>query len=152
MIFRKNLGRFPVGIWLVLMALVLAMLAWAMQLYSLIDWEGAIKLGLQNESFNGDAVERALANVEWGVAWADMVWPLPLTTIGLVGIWRTKFMGFTAAMMNFAICIYFPLFFAFQRWNSDFEVVLAAIFLFAVPSVLGIVGLWANRSAFVSAI
>ncbi len=43
-------------------------LAWFMQAYSLINWEGAIKLGVQNESFSGDAAERALANAGRGIA------------------------------------------------------------------------------------
>ena len=134
-----------------LVALGFAMLAWAMQMYSLIDWEGAIKLGLQGDSFSGDALERSLAKVEWGVAWADMLWPLPLTIIGFFGVWRKKMIGFTAAMMNFAICIYFPLFYTFRWWNTQFDTVLAAIILFAFPSLLGILGLWINRRLFLYA-
>jgi len=148
MFLKRDVGQFPVGIWIALVALLFAMLAWAMQMYSLFDWEGAIKLGVQSESFSGDSVERALANVEWGIAWADMIWPLPLTIIALIGIWRSWLIGFTAAMMNYAICIYFPLFFAFQRWNTQFDVVLGALFLFALPSIFGIIGLWTNREEF----
>ena len=150
MLLQKNFGRFPVGIWIGVIALLFSMLAWAMQMVSLFDWEGAIKLGLQNESFSGGAVERALAKVEWGVAWADMVWPLPLTLIALITIWRKHLLGFVAAMMNFAICIYFPLFYLFRWWNTQLDTALAAIILFAVPSMLGIIGLWTNRQQFIS--
>ena len=147
-ILNKTVGHFPLGIWIALIALLLSLLAWLMQGYSLIDWEGAIKLGIQNESFTGDAVERALANVERGIALADMVWPLPISIIAIIGLLRKKFIGFVAAMMEFAVCVYFPLFFAFQRWNTNTEVVIGAIILFAIPSLSGILGLWANREEF----
>ncbi len=143
-----KLGKYPAGIWLALIAMGLALLAWLMQAYSLLDWEGAVKLGLQGESFNGGLVERTLANEDRGLAWADMLWALPITIIALIGVLKNRFYGYTAAMMNFAICVYFPLFFSFQRWVSDSETALAAIILFAVPSLLGMLGLWSNRILF----
>lgn len=142
---NKTIPGRPIGIWIAIIALMFTLLAWLMQFYSLIDWEGAIELGVQNESFNGEPVEQALANIERGVALADMFWPLPLTIIALIGLIRKKLFGLIAAMMDFAICVYFPLFFAFQRWNTNQDVVIAAIVLFAIPSLLGIVGLWLNR-------
>ncbi len=69
------------------------------------------------ESFSGDPVEKTLANVEWGIAMADILWALPLTIIALIGVLKKKLYGLVTAMMDFAICVYFPLFFAFQRWN-----------------------------------
>jgi len=51
-------------------------------------------------------------------------------------------------MMEFAICIYFPLFYAFQIWNTYKMTVIGAIILWAIPSALGIIGLWANRTFF----
>lgn len=144
----KKIGRFTLGIWITLLSLILTFLAWIMQLYSLINWEGAIELGIQNESFSGTPVEAALANVEKGVAWADMTWALPITIIALVGIYRKKLYGLVAAMMDFSICVYFPLFFAFQRWNTHHETVIGAIILFAFPSLIGIITLWTNRKTF----
>ena len=148
-IFTKGVGRYTIGIWIALVAILLTMLAWIMQIYSLIDWEGDISLGIQNESFSGDQVEKALANVEKGIALADLFWALPLTIIALIGVLKKRLIGFIAAMMDFAICVYFPLFFAFQRWYSHRDVVLAAIILFALPSLLGILGLWTNRKLFI---
>ncbi len=144
----KEVGRYTIGIWIALIALVLTLLAWIMQVYSLINWEGAINLGIQNESFNGDQVEQALANVEWGIAMADIFWALPLTIIAIIGVLKKRMIGIIAAMMDFAICVYFPLFFAFQRWDSHLMTVLAALMLFALPSLLGILGLWTNRKLF----
>ena len=130
-------------------AIFFTMLAWIMQTYSLIDWEGAIQLGVQNESFSGAPVEKTLANVEWGIAMADILWALPLTIIALIGVLKKKLYGLVTAMMDFAICVYFPLFFAFQRWDSHRDIVLTALILFALPSLLGILGLWTNRKVFI---
>lgn len=148
-ILTKGVGRYTIGIWIALVAILLTMLAWIMQIYSLIDWEGAISLGIQNESFSGDQVEQALANVERGIALADIFWALPLTIIALIGVLRKRLIGFIAGMMDFAICVYFPLFFAFQRWDSHGDVVLAALMIFALTSLLGILGLWTNRKLFI---
>jgi hypothetical protein len=148
-ISTKEVGRFTIGIWIALVAIILTLLAWIMQSYSLLNWEGAISIGIQNESFRGPPVEQALANVERGIALADICWALPLTIIALIGVLRKKLFGLVAAMMDFAICVYFPLFFAFQRWHTHRDVVLAALILFALPSLLGILGLWTNRKLFI---
>lgn len=147
-VLKREIGRYTIGIWIAIIAITLTSLAWIMQIYSLINWEGAISLGVQNESFNGDPVEQALANVEWGIAMADIFWPLPITIIAFIGLMKMKMFGLVAGMMNFAICIYFPLFFAFQRWDTHLMTVLAALMLFAIPSLLGILGLWTNRRLF----
>ncbi len=145
---KKQNRKYSLGIWIALIALLLTFLAWIMQLYSLLNWEAALELGLQNDSFNGNDVERTLAHVERGVALADMVWALPLTLLALIGILKKRQYGMIAGMMNFAICVYFPLFFAFQRWNTQQETALAALFLFAIPSLIGISALWINRKSF----
>ena len=147
-ILIQTKGRFPVGIWLVLFAKILILLAWLMQAYSLLDWEGAIKLGLQNDSFLGDAVEQTLASVERSVAIADMIWALPISLVAFLGLWQKAFYGFIATMMEFAICVYFPLVFAFQRWYTVPETVVTALILWAIPSFFGIFCLWVNRDFF----
>ena len=130
-------------------ALLLICIAWAMQTYSLIDWEGAVSLGVQNESFDGNATEQALADVERGIAIADILWAFPLTIIAFIGLFRKKLIGFIASLMTFSICIYFPLFYAFRE-NIDSDVVLIVIFLWAIPSFLGIIGLWQNRKLYLN--
>jgi len=69
--------------------------------------------------------------------------------IAFIGLLREKFIGFIAAMMAFAVCVYFPLFYTFRE-SMSFDVVLVAIFLWAVPSLLGIIGLWTNRDKYKS--
>jgi len=144
-LLRKNIGKLPLGIWIAIIALILISFAWLMQAYSLLDWESAVKYGLQNGSFSGDAAEKLWAQKEKGEAIADLIWPLPLTLIALFGILKKRFVGFIASMMTFAICVYFPLFYIFQLWNSHRETATAAILLWGIPSILGIAGLWANR-------
>ncbi len=145
--YLKKNNRYPLGIWIAIVTLILIFLAWLMQAYSLLDWEAAVDLGVQNERFTGDAAERAIADVERGVAIADIVWALPLTIVAFVGLLRKKYIGFITALMVFAICVYFPLFYLFRE-SMDTETVLAAVLLWAIPSLLGIVGLWVNRGFF----
>ena len=95
-LLRKKIGRLPLGIWMALIALILISFAWLMQAYSLCNWESALKLGLQNGSFSGDAAEMVWAEKEKGEAIADLIWPLPLTIIALIGILRKRFIGFIA--------------------------------------------------------
>ncbi len=144
----KPTARLPMGIRFSLGVLGLLMLGWAMQGYSLLNWESAVDLGIQNERFSGDAGERAWALESWGLAVADMLWPLPITLIGIVGILRRRFYGFVAGMMAFGIGVYFPLFFAFQRWATYRGTVITALILFMVPCLLGIISLWSNRELF----
>jgi hypothetical protein len=146
-VLKKKINQYPLGIWIAIVALILISFAWLMQGYSLLDWDAAVALGVQNERFTGDAAERALADVERGVALADIVWALPLTIMAFIGLLRKRFIGFITAMMVFAICVYFPLFYLFRE-SMDTETVLAALFLWAIPSLLGIIGLWVNKGIF----
>jgi len=146
-ILKKKINRYPLGVWISILALILICLAWLMQIYSLTDWEGAVKLGVQDNSYKGDMKERAMADVERSVAIADILWGLPITIIALIGLLRNKFAGFIAAMMTFAICVYFPLFYTFRE-STSFDIVLVVNFLWAAPSLLGIYGLWINRKLF----
>ena len=147
-ILNKVIGRFPLGVWIAIAALLALFLAWGMQAYSLFNWDSAVDLGLQNERFTGDAAERAWAKESWGLAVADMLWPLPIGIVALFGILRKRFYGFAAGLMELSIGVYFPLFFAFQRWPSYPETVFLAIILWTIPSLLGIIGLWVNREYF----
>lgn len=101
-ILRLKLGRFPLGIWLALLALILISLAWIMQAYSLYNWESAVNLGLQNNSFSGGQAKALQAQQDKGLAIADLIWPLALTIIALLGILKKRAVGFIASMMTFA--------------------------------------------------
>lgn len=148
-ILRRPIGRYPVGIWLALVALSSLICAWAMQAYSLLSWDSAVALGLQNERFSGDPAEQAWALESWGVAAADMLWGVPVTLVALAGVLRLRLLGFAAGLMALSVGVYFPIVFMFQRWQSHPETVLAALVLWAIPSLLGIIGLWANRAALI---
>jgi urea transporter len=73
---------------------------------------------------------------------------MPLSFVALAGLIRKQAYGFVAALLSMAIGVYFPLVFAFQRWPSIRGTILAALVVFAVPSLLGIMGLYANRGYF----
>ena len=144
----RVVGRFPLGVWVALVAILLLMLGWVMQAYSLLDWDTAVDLGLQNERFGGDSVESAWAHESRSVAIADMVWALPLGVVALVGLFRRRFFGFVAGMMELAVGVYFPVVFALQRWMMFRETAIVALCMWTIPSALGIAGLWVNRRAF----
>ena len=97
-ILKKKINRYPLGVWIAILALFLICLAWLMQIYSLIDWEGAIKFGVQDDSFTGNITERAMADVERGVAIADILWALPITIVAFIGLLRKKLIGFIALL------------------------------------------------------
>ena len=147
-LLRKKLGAHPIGIWLAFLALILISLAWIMQAYSLIFWESAVELGLQNNSFSGDAAEAIQAQNDRGIALADLLWPLPLTIIALLGILKKRLTAFIASMMTFAVCVYFPLFHVFWLWSFHRGTAIAAALLWGVPSLIGIAGLWTNRNLY----
>ena len=116
-LLTRTAGRFPLGVWLAIAATLLLFLAWAGQAYSLLNWDHAVDLGLQNERFTGDAAEQAWALESWGVAVADMIWCVPVGIVSLAGILKRKVYGLAAGMLHLSIGVYFPLFFAFQRWQ-----------------------------------
>ena len=80
---------------------------------------------------------------------ADMLWPMPITVLALVGIVRSRFYGFVMGLMAFSVGVYFPLVFAFQRWGTYRGTAIVALCLWTVPCLMGIAGLWANRQRFV---
>lgn len=147
-ILKKEVGRIPIGMWIAIAALLALFLGLGMQAYSLLNWDVAVDLGLQNERFTGDGAERAWAKESWGVAMADMLWPLPIGIVALIGILRRRLYGFAAGLMELSIGVYFPLVFAFQRWATYPETVVLALILWTIPSLLGIIGLWVNREYF----
>ena len=135
----------PFGIRIAIAATALLIAAFLGQAYSLLRWDQAVELGLQNERFTGDAAERAWAIESWGVAAADMIWSLPLGIVAVVGMLRRRAFGLAAGLMHFAIGVYFPLVFAFQRWQTFRGTAILALCLFGLPSLIGIVGLWTSR-------
>lgn len=145
---RRIVGPMPLGIWFAFAALGVLCVAWAMQAFSLIAWDTAVDMGLQNERFDGDAGERAWALESWGVAMADMIWALPITLVGLVGLVRRRWYGLMAAVLSLSIGVYFPLVFSFQRWSSFRGTAVVALCMFALPCLAGILGLGANRRFF----
>lgn len=104
-IFTKPLGRYPIGIWLALLALaILFLVAWAGQAYSLIDWSGAVELGLQNDRFTGDAVEQTWAKENWGNAAAVLAGDEEDKRIFLMGGFTGVFTTQSTVVLGFRRC------------------------------------------------
>lgn len=142
---RKS--KYSLSIIVGLIALILISVAWIMQGYSLINWDNAVEIGLQEHHFSDNTIESHLADVERGIAMADIIWGLPLTIFAFIGILRRSLFGFLSANMVFAICVYFPLLYFF-RDNFALETKLFALGLWCIPSLLGIVSLWYSRNQF----
>ena len=100
-ILNKDIGRFPLGVWFAIVALFILLLGLGMQAYSLLDWDGAVDLGLQNDRFTGDDVERTWAEESRGVARADMLWLLPVWIVAFIGVLQKRFYGFAAGAGQF---------------------------------------------------
>lgn len=148
-LLRKKISEKPLGIWIAIVAIgSLLFIGMGGQAYSLLDWDNAVDLGLQNDSLSGDAEESTWAKASKGEARADMIWFLPILIIALIGVLRRNFLGFTMSMMSLSMGVYFSLIFTFTRWNLYRETVYQAMILFTLPSLLGIVGLWINRDEF----
>ncbi|MHA2031335.1 MAG: hypothetical protein ACW99A_09635 [Candidatus Kariarchaeaceae archaeon] len=148
-LLKKEFGKYPLGIWIVLISLgSLLFIGMGGQMYSLLDWDNAVDLGLQNERLSGDLPEKTWAEAAKSEAKADMIWFLPILIFAFIGVIRRQFFGFTTAMMSFGIGVYFTLIFAFSRWDTYRETVYQAFAVFTIPSLLGIIGLWYNREYF----
>ena len=144
----EKTGKRPVSFWIAMAAHALILLAWIMQAYSLIDWEGALALGLQENSFLGSNVDIALAGISRGLGIADMIWGVPLSIIGIAGLIKRNFAGYITTVMLFSICIYFPLFFVFQKWATHMDTAILAIALWLIPSAIALFGLIKRRDYF----
>jgi hypothetical protein len=147
---ESTVRGYPPGVWAAIVAVLLQLVAWGTQAFAIIDWNAAVDAGLQSDRFTGDAVERTWAAADWGIAAADMVWPLPVAVVALVGLLRKRSYGYAAGLMQLSIGVYWPLVFAFQRWTTDRGVILMALAVWALTSLIGLVGLWWNRRLFCS--
>lgn len=160
---RRMFGRRPGGVWIALLGMLFCLLvAGGGQLLSLIDWDLARRLQLQeNDPNSPDLVQRILAQVEWGVCVADVLLTLPLFAVGLAGVVLRRRWGMIAGMMA-AICwIYMFAAYTAQRWAlvvrggigqwSDYAGVIGAFALLClIPCLLIVWGLGANADWFAS--
>jgi|GEM_PF-507004 len=153
----KLIGRMPLGIWVVMVLLFIALIfGTGGQTLSIISWDTANSLGLQEDHPDSkDVMERSLVPVEWGTAMADVILQTLVILLAMYGIIRKHWIGLATATIEFGILIYAALFFFFQRygikvwetgdwthWQSLATYFL--IFTFCL-GLLGLVCLWSNR-------
>ena len=153
----KPMGRYPLGIWVVLALLTVTFIfGVGGQGLSAVSWDIAYSLGLQEDSPTSENVmERSLVPIEWGTAVADVILQTALVLLALYGLFRRHWIGLTAATMQFTVYTYVGLQFYFQRygikvWNTGNWTQwqgLATFVLISFISVglLGLVCLWSNR-------
>ena len=160
--FTKQIGRFPLGVWIVLVILVVTGLFLTLfaQALSFFAWDAALSLGLQEDSRNStDMVEKTVGAMSWGEAGADIIVQGTLIILTLIGIFRRYPFGFITGMIQATIWIYVALLVSLQRialykWGvvSDlsrfWDVGPFIILLAGVPGVIMIFSLVANRQFF----
>ncbi len=158
---RRIVARQPLGIWIALFAMLFCLLlGGGGQVLSLLHWDLAMRLGLQeNDPDSADIVQRIFAQGEWGVCLVDTLLVVPLLVVGLVGILCRRFWGLVAGLMG-AICwTYMFWVYTAQRyavvcrggmgpWNDYAGIVIAFALLVLVPCLLTIWGLAANADRF----
>ena len=159
----KQLGRFPLGIWIVLaISVTLGLVMILGQALSLVAWDAALSLGLQEDAREStDLVELTFGAVSWGEAVADVVVQGPLLTLTVSGIICRRPVGFVAGVTMFTSWIYAAVMLSFQRvglynWGmvadlSRFQSVgLPMLFLVGIPGLVSLVCLDANKAYFYS--
>jgi uncharacterized membrane protein YuzA (DUF378 family) len=158
----KRIGRFPLGIWIVLLFLLVTGLVFTLfaQALSFFAWDTAFSLGLQEDSrTSADVVERAIGAMSWGEAGADVLVQGTLIILTLIGIFQQRPFGFVTGVALAIIWIYVALMIPLQRigfykWDVVPDLSRAAyvtpiaLILIGIPGVVSLICLVANRDFF----
>ena len=158
---RRFLGARPLGVWIALLAMVVCLvMGVGGQALSLLNWDLAVRLGLQeNRTDDANLLERVLAHMEWGTCAADIVAVLPLWLLGFVGVACRRHWGAVAAMMAAACWVYAFFDYSLDRysltvrgglaeWERFSGMVRGFALMGLVPAALVIWGLGANVDRF----
>jgi hypothetical protein len=158
---RHLVAGHPLGLWIALFGLLsMLVVGGGGQILSLIDWDLAVRLGLQEyDRHSTELAPRLLAQVEWGVCLADAVLVVPLLVAGLVGVLCRRHWGVIVGMMAALCWVYMFLVYTAQRYAlvfrggfghwDDYAGFIAGFALLAlVPGVLTLWGLGANVDRF----
>ena len=158
----KSIGRFPLGIWIVLVFLLISGLVLLLfaQALSFFAWDAALSLGLQEDSrYSTDIVEGTIGAMSWGEAGADVVVQGTLIILPLIGILRRRQFGFVSGVILATIWIYVTLMIPLQRiglynWGVAPDLSRAKyvgpfmVALWGIPGVISLICLTANRDFF----
>jgi len=158
----KPIGRFTLGIWIVLLILLTlgVFSIFFAQGLSLISWDTALSWGMQEDSrYSTDIVEKTIGAISQGEAAADVLIQGALTIITLIGILLRRQFGYVAGIGQAIIWIYVTPLILFQRialynWGlvPDLSRVQSLspvmIALGALPGVIMLICLVANRRYF----
>jgi hypothetical protein len=158
----RSVGRFPLGIWIVLAFLLISGLVFTLfaQALSFFAWDAALSVGLQEDSrYSSDVTERTIGAMSWGESGADVPVQGTLVILTLIGILRRRRFGFVTGVTQATIWIYVTLMVMLQRvgfynWGvvpdlSRLEQVGPAMILLAgIPGIVMLVCLIANRGFF----
>lgn len=161
-LLTKRIGRFPLGIWIVLV-LILTLgvyFTFVGQAVSLISWDTAVSWGMQEDSpQSADTMVRTMVAVSWGEAGADVLIQGSLIILTVIGILLRRRFGFITGIMLSAVWIYVTFLIIFQRvslyrWGlapdmSRVQDVWPVMVFFAgIPGMILLICLISNREYF----
>jgi hypothetical protein len=158
----KHISRFPLGIWIVLVFLLISGLVMLvfMQALSFFAWDTALSLGVQEDSRNAtDIVERTMGAVSWGEAGVDFSVQGTLIILTLIGILRRRQLGFVCGVTLMTMWIYLTISLTLQRiglyyWDIVPDLSRAKhvgplmVAIWGIPGVISLICLTANRDFF----
>lgn len=138
------------GSWLVTVAVALQVVAFLCQLYSLLNWEHAVQLGIMPDRLSGgDAIESVRARLQWGNAACDVLLYLPLSCMSLLLYNKKSLVGFALTFSVLFFGTYWPLSVAFKgSWPEDKAFILPSVLVFGMPSGLGLWVLLTSRNEY----
>lgn len=161
-LLTKRIGRFPLGVWVVLVLLLTSGLFVTLfgQALSILSWDTALSLGLQDDSpHSDDIVERMMMAISWGEAGADVLVQGTLIILTVVGIFLRRRFGYVAGVGLAIIWIYVTFLItlesiALHTWGLVPDLSRAQHVgpligvLVGIPGVVSLVCLMANRAFF----
>ena len=140
-----QIGRsLPIGIKVINLFLIYCILQWVVgQAGALVAYDYVSSLGLHPTRDQSDPISVAVTQ---GIAFADVAIQLPLFIIGLVGLWRLKAYGLTAAWIALGINIYWPAVAWAKRYfyiQAGFDTEPKGLFLNSALAFIALFSIWA---------
>ena len=139
--YKRNIGfKLLIGISAILLILLLAG-----QTYSLVNYDIAVSLGLQESE-----EEVTKIGIAWAKAFAlgDTIAYIPLLVVGIIGLIKRKRWGFYCMLGSLAISVYWPvvnlsaIYFGVDDFALNPDKYISYSILLPLISVYGLWGMW----------
>ena len=113
--------KVPLGITLIIGFLILEIILFIIgQGGAVVSYDSVAKLGLQERR---ETIDPVIVVVNRGIGFADVIVPVPLFIVAVIGLWRRRFFGAVASWMVLGINLYWPA----VAWAKQFFYLNASI-------------------------